>query len=182
MLKKDKTKTQQDFHAKMLSDCKTILDKYNIKSILSGSALLGIIRDGDLIPWSPGCILIVDFDKIKRYQNKIIPDLKEKGFKITRHFKKRSNFKIRVDKKIFNIEITGYSHKKDFWWRSSGKRIKTIPDSFFKNTTDIEFKGCIYQAPEKIDKFLTHLYGNWRKVIKSEIRHSYKAQTHTRYK
>ncbi len=182
MLTIDKNPKQQKFHADMLADCKRVLDKYKVKSILSGSALLGVIRDNDLIPWSPGCILIVDFKEVKPFEDKIKGDLLKKGFRIARHFRKPGNWKIRADKNIINIEITGYNLKNHVYSRSSGKRIKVIPSRYLKNLIEIEFKGMKYNIPVDYEKFLTHLYGNWRKVIKSEIRHSYKAKSHTRYK
>lgn len=183
MLPFNKNKKQQKFHAQMLADVKETLDKFNVTSILSGSALLGIVRDGDLIPWSPGCILIVKFLEVKMVENKIKANLEKKGFKIKRHFKKVNNWKIRVDKGKFNIEITGYNYqKRKFWYRSSGKRIKTIPSKFLRNLKVIEFRGVKYNCPKDTDEFLTHLYGDWKKVIKSPVRSSYKAETHTRFK
>jgi phosphorylcholine metabolism protein LicD len=180
----DKTPKQQIFHAKMLEDVKETLDRYNVTSILSGSALLGIIRDGDLIPWSPGVILIVYYSKVKPVENKIKADLIKKGFRLTRHYKKAKNWKIRVDKKKWNVEIVGYdlSDNSKNYYRSSGKRIKIIPAKYFCFLKEIGFKGVIYKCPEDVDGFLTHLYGDWKKPIKSENRSSYKAKTHTRYK
>jgi phosphorylcholine metabolism protein LicD len=178
----DKTPDQQNFHGKMLADVKLILDKHKVTNILSGSALLGIVRDGDLIPWSPGCILIVKFSDVKLKEFKIIDDLKSAGFKIKRHYKKSSNWKIRVDKGNYNIEITGYDKQRDHYFRSSGKRIKTIPLKYLDNLTKIKSKYGKFICPKDTAGFLTHLYGDWRTVIKSEVRHSYKAETHTRYK
>lgn len=178
----DKTPQEQKFHMQMLIDVKSILDKHKITNILAGSGLLGIVRDSNLIPWSPGVILIVFFDQIKEKNDKIISDLKEKGFKITRNFKKAKNYKIRVDKGKFNIEITGYSNHKKYYFRSSGKRIKTIPKKYLQELGYIEFQGNKFTCPQNIDGFLTHLYGNWKIVVKSKNRHDYKAKTHTRYK
>ena len=83
-----KTEEEQQFQADMLAECDTILKNNNIQPVLTGSALLGAYRDGDLIPWAFGTVLLVmDYDRVVKLEEKLKTEFINAGFKIHRHFK-----------------------------------------------------------------------------------------------
>jgi phosphorylcholine metabolism protein LicD len=174
----DKTEEQQRFHAKMLSDCKSVLDRYSIKSILSGSALLGMLRDGHLVPWERGLLLIVDFDDICIAQVAIVNDIKELGFEIRKHFPGKLNFKIQSWKKEFDIEIAGYYKEGGFYFRKTRHRLRNIPEYYLKDANQtIKIYNTEYIIPNDPDSYLTHLYGDWRTTIRSNDPADFRANT-----
>ena len=175
----EKTEEEQIIHAVMLSDCYFICAKHGLNPILSGGALLGAVRDKGLISWSMGAIIIVDSDIAIKKQDEILSDLEKSGLKITRHFRRRKNWKIRADIGILNIEIVGYFRQQKFFVRDTGTRLKIIPAHFFENLTSIELHGARYSCPADCDEYLTHLYGNWKTPIKSNNAGDYRASSHT---
>jgi len=177
----DKTEKEQKFHAQMLADCKSILDKHGVISILSGSALLGAYRDGELIPWQTGIILIVDSEDIEKKQNRIKKDLIKKGFIVKKHFTTKNNFKIQIRKSKFTVEIVGYYKNGKNYERKTKKKIRTVPIEFFTPPFgEIKIHGVKYNTPKDIAGYLTHLYGDWRTPIRSPYPSTFRAKTHCR--
>jgi hypothetical protein len=174
-----KTEKQQIFHAKMLSDVKNILDKYNIICILTNSALLGVYRDGDMIHHCPGAVLTTFYDQIKPLEFKIIEDLKKLNFKILKHFINKS-WKLKVGKEGLNIEIVGYQESKKFYYRQMKRKKKVIPKKLLKPPfSKIKLRGVVYNAPPNIEKFLNYLYNDWTIKLTSDTSpSSYKTTKH----
>ena len=176
-----KTEKQQIFHAKMLSDIRDILEKNNITAILTGSALLGARREGDLLAHCPGVVLSTFYDQIKPKENSVISDLKNAGFKIEKHFINR-NYKIRVSKKGLNAEICGYSEAKKYYYRKIQNKTKIIPKKLLSPPWgSIELRGKLYKTPHNIEKYLRYTYKNW-KVKMTGTPSSYKTNKHMRIK
>jgi len=174
----NKTEQQQIEHLKILQDTKLILDKYKIKNVLSGSALLGMHRDGNLIPWCHGVVLIVFYDeKLVSLAESIVEDLKQQDFKIVRFSNKKNNWKIRAGKGQLNIEIMGYSKEGDFYYRKANKRERNIPSRFFDEPLgEITMNdGNTYPCPEDIEGYLDHLYVTWETPIRTDSRADYRS-------
>ena len=177
----EKTEAEQAQHAAMLSACNVICKKHGMNPILSGSALLGIVRDGDMVPWSLGAVLIVDSVEAVKVDDKIINDLRAHGLKIKRYFPKKENWKIRADAGKFNVEITGYYRLGDNYVRNTGTRYKVIPAHFFDDfTVDMILRGTKYCAPRDTESYLSHLYADWKTPNKSRHAGDFRNPEHTR--
>jgi phosphorylcholine metabolism protein LicD len=177
----EKTEDDQKKHAAMLSACNVICKKHGLKPILSGSALLGIVRDGDMVPWSMGAVLIVDSEKAIKVDDKIINDLRAHGLKIKRYFREKENWKIRADAGKFNVEITGYYRLGDNYVRNTGTRYKIIPAHFFDGPLlDMDLRGTRYKTPWNLDGYLSHLYADWRTPNKSRHAGDFRNPEHAR--
>jgi len=176
---KDKTEREQQEHADMLAECKHILEKYNIPVILTGSALLGAYRDGDLVPWCPGVVISSYYKPLARNENAVIDDLKNAGFKIKRHLKNDENYKIRVIKNNLNVEILGYAKNKKYFYRKLSSKIKQTPKRFFtKPFGQITVRGETYNTPKDIEGFLEWVYVDWKTPTRSKSPSTYKTKKH----
>lgn len=175
----EKTELEQQQHIKMLADARDILNKHGVFYLLSGSALLGSARDGDLVKWCMGTVLIVKYDDVKKKENLIIEDIKKSGYKVTRHFKRHSNWKIRFDFGRINIEIVGYKKKNTVFRRKYKQFFKIIPAVFWKKPyKEVIIRGEKFQCPGKKIKYLIHLYGkNWVTPIKTKKTSLMRAKT-----
>lgn len=166
----EKTEKQQQEHIDMLCEIKYILDNLGIKNILTGSALLGMTRDDDLIKWCYGAVLIVFIKDVIKIQEKIIDEIKKKKYKIKKFNKSKTGWKIRADKGILNIEIAGYFKDGNYYKRISNNRERKIPIKFLENLKKIKIRNNIFLCPAETENYLTHLYDNWRVPVKSEKR------------
>jgi len=168
----DKTEEHQVAHAQMLSDAQDILLSFGVVPILSGSALLGAVRDGDLLPWQTGVVLIVKYEEIKPYIFDIVNTINEKGYKITKFFKHKKEFKITMMRDGLLIEITGFHLNTDNnkYERKCRSKYKSVPDYFFNPPyKQIDIRGIFYNCPFETEKYLELLYTkNWRTPIKSD--------------
>lgn len=172
-----KTEAQQAFHSRMLSRVRDILEKNNITAILTGSALLGARREGDLLAHCPGVVLSTFYDQIKPKEDKVISELKKAGFKIEKHFINR-NYKIRISKKGLNVEICGYSEAKKYYYRKLQNKTKIIPKKLLLPPWgSIELRGKTYKTPHNIDKYLIFTYKNWKAKM-TGTPSSYKTKKH----
>lgn len=169
----DKTEEQQITHARMLSDAQDILLSFGVVPILSNSALLGAVRDGDLVPWQTGVVLIVKWDDINPYMFDIINTINTKGYKITKFFKHKKEFKITIERDGLVVEITGYHYNKDNnkYERKCRSKYKSVPDYFFNPPYEqIEIRGTKYNIPLNYTGYLKLLYGNdWQTPVRSSI-------------
>lgn len=163
----------------MIADCRDILNSHGITAILTNAALLGAFRDGDLIPHCYGAVLTTFRNEIKPKEKKVIEDLKQKGFKIVKHFI-NNNYKIRVDKGKFNIEIVAYSEDDKCYYRQLKKKRKVIPKKLLKPPyTKIKLRGEVYDAPHNIKKFLRFMYVDWTvKLGSGSAPSNYKTKSH----
>ena len=71
---------EYDTKVKLLKDFKEILDKYNIEFFPTGGTLLGIFRDGHILPWDPDMdfgVWYEDYDKLVKTKS----DFEKLGYK-----------------------------------------------------------------------------------------------------
>jgi hypothetical protein len=177
---KNKTPEQQAQHFEMLCEVSTILNMLCITNILTGSALLGLYRDGELRPNCWGVTLTCFYDQIKPKEELIKNHLKLKGYKIEKHFINR-NWKIRASKGQLQIEICGYSYNPDkkIYYRKIKNKIKFIPIEFLdKNMLFI--KNCFkFKVPFDIKKYLKFTYKDWKTPVNGRPSpSSYKTKKH----
>lgn len=176
---------------RFLNDITDILDKYNIKYWLDYGTLIGIMREGRLLPWDDDIDISIFEEDSELMVNKVLPEI-EKIFCCiqTRHVKEDlyplkkgmiSIFKVRNKKfKFFrgNVRLdiaVMYKYDENVYSVSFDKLHK-IPQELIREFDIIEFNGKSYRVPEEYDAYLTYCYGDWKQVNKS-----YNSETdHTR--
>lgn len=165
----------------LLSDVITIFESCNITYWLEGGTLLGLRREGRLLPWDNDLDISIhesEFNKLSLLQN----TLKKKGYRVrTRVFEKESDiFKkgnlrmIKIRTKRFFGLLKGnvcldvfikYTKNKKTYWEIANK-VKNVPSEYYDTFKTLDFKGKSYAIPELTDAYLTYRYNDWQTPVK----------------
>lgn len=165
---------------KMLRDVTGILEQNGIPYFLDAGTLLGIVREGRLLPWDNDLDLAItrEFEE-KLLSLKLKFALRGYRLRVKRFARDAGPFKageVRLVKVatrkffLFNIHRLMDIYIKrpigdELCWTEGGKKIllKAIPARFYEQTKTIGFKGKSYSAPADCEAFLAHHYGDdWR--------------------
>jgi len=162
----------------MLRDVVEILESENIPYTLEGGTLLGIIREGRLLPWDndldltitrPYCPRLLSIRWkfwLRGYRTRI-----RKSKKDTWYSKKGSPriLKIQTTKFIFlkgvslmDIFIKDLVGERYYWTVSEKTVLKSVPRPFYEKLTKLIFEGKFYNIPEDYDTYLKLRYGEWQ--------------------
>jgi phosphorylcholine metabolism protein LicD len=168
-----------DIARKMLKDITNLLDELEIPYVLEFGTLLGIIREGRLLPWDTDLDISITDDVLE----KLIKN-KRKIWKLgyrtrIRYFKKEIGSYKAGDIRILKIQT-----RKFFVFKNKGlldifvmKReegghtfvvgetpsvLKTIPLTYHDTTTTIDFDDKTYKIPKLYENYLEYIYGDWR--------------------
>ncbi len=165
----------------LLSDVITIFESCNITYWLEGGTLLGLRREGRLLPWDDDLDISIhesEFNKLSILQN----TLKKKGYRVrTRVFEKDLDvfkkgdlrmIKIRT-KRFFGIlkgnvcldVFIKYTKNEKTYWEIANK-VKNVPSKYYDTFKTLDFKGKSYAIPELTDEYLTYRYGDWQTPVK----------------
>lgn len=173
---------------KILIDVVNLLDKYNVDYHLEGGTLLGLVRDGDLLPWDHDvdisilCKDALSFLKLRK-------NFFLKGYKVTIR-KSLDDFGpiVNGDYSVFKVKpILPYmlqifypkekenyivldvfvktSNETHIFWQAKGKVMRV--DSRYYNTFEIVCAlGRTFKVPNHYKDYLTEKYGDWSVPIK----------------
>ena len=165
----------------LLSEVTSIFESCNITYWLEGGTLLGLRREGRLLPWDNDLDISIhesEFNKLSLLQN----TLKKNGYRVrTRVFEKDSEvFKkgdlrmIKIRTKCFfgilkgnvclDVFIKYTKNDKTYW--GIADTFMSVPAKFYNSFKKIKIKGKNYSVPERTDEYLTFRYGNWQTPIK----------------
>ena len=152
-----------------LLDFKEVLDKYNVVFVFIFGGLLGLIRQGDFIPYDTD-LDVACFDESKRRDHwklaKIKEELKQKGFYVVSNdvCYLHNDFFIREGEKI---EIWWFDKIDDEWIFGNTVR---YPAHYFDKLDEIDFLKTKFKVPSNAEEFLKLTYGkNWKKPKKDAI-------------
>ena len=62
-----------------------------------------------------------------------------------------------------------YSKKKDIFWRTD----LSIPSKFLLNLSKFNFLDRQFNCPNNVEEFLTFIYGNWKKPLRTSNKKVY---------
>jgi len=166
---------------KLLADVITIFESCKVTYWLEGGTLLGLRREGRLLPWDNDLDISVhesELGKLSGLRN----TLEKKGFRVrTRRFTEDSDvfrkgdlrmIKIRT-KRFFgmikgnvclDIFIKYTKDEKTFW--EIANKVKNVPSKYYATLKNLEFKDKSYTIPELTDEYLTYRYGDWQTPVK----------------
>ena len=175
----------------LMFDIAELLNKNKIMYHIDHGTLLGIIRDGEILPWD----IDIDFAVTSRDKDKIIDILKKYLPLYKNIYVKNNNWAFEINYQAIKLEkdfenkpmiITIYnkaSHNKDnntilgldlalkysfqenIYWIVSKRRLYCRADICFP-TKDYKFKGKNLKIPYDENTYLRSLYGNWKIVVK----------------
>lgn len=155
-----------------------LLQKHDIAFCLDGGTLLGIVREGRLLPWDYDLDLFVrgeDASKIRALKWQLlrlgfrlnkrktlssfgpIPNDAPRVYKI-KSLRKYDGQRLTIDL-IFKYADEGHYH----WVVGINPPVhKKVPRKFYDQFGSIEYKGYAYPIPHQVDEYLKYRYGDWR--------------------
>jgi len=153
---------------RVLQEASDILKATGIKFWLTGGSLLGAVREKDFIAWDDD----VDLDMLEEEFVGVMGELKEKlmeaGFVVrltdSKKFPKMAFFKDGQ-----KIALGALHDDGEYRTRPAYK----YPAHFFNEKEKIDFKGRQFLVPSPPEKFLEHVYGDWRTPKRSDIDEEY---------
>lgn len=171
---------------KILFSITSIFDQNHIPYHLEGGALLGIVRDKDLLPWDNDIDISVPSESGFK-----IPKLRLKLFFLGYHISTRKSlvnagpikqggysiFKIKPLVAYFirwfipnyeSIVMDVFIKTKDkthTYWQAKSK-VMRVDNKFYQGFDSIEYNGQTLRAPNFYEDYLTEKYGDWSVAVK----------------
>lgn len=157
-----------------LKICK-ILDILKINYFLTSGILLGAVRDNDFIKWDWDIELSVFANDFYPNIDLISNKLQESNFKIDKIIRDKDNSKIdfigSYSKEVTNYTIYAYKYSRirDVYWRKE----LTIPSKYLNKLSKLNFLGRQFNCPLYINEYLTFVYGDWKKPLRTSNKKVY---------
>jgi phosphorylcholine metabolism protein LicD len=173
---------------KVLFDVLDFCDSQNIDYYLEGGTLLGLVRDGELLPWDHDIDLSISVNDVEKFvANKKL--LAKKGYRLTSRkihediggFKKGQYRVFKVKKRIPSIlkAVLPIFHKymvvadifvkaddeTHTYWQAMEK-IMRVDKIYYSKYETIKYLGQRIKVPYKYKDYLTEKYGDWSFPIK----------------
>ncbi len=167
---------------KMLADIAELMFKADVEYIVDGGTLLGIVREGRLLPWDTDIDLSIRSDQaeklikqrwrlwLKGYRTRVKYLKKDIGpFKAgqVRIIKVQTHF---MGIKKHDIADIFVKYKYDGEYLNLVGKTELItwafPVKFLEQHQFVELNGKKYMAPVDLDEYLTLLYGDWKTPVK----------------
>jgi phosphorylcholine metabolism protein LicD len=167
---------------RMLERVTEILNACDINYWLEGGTLLGIRREGRLLPWDNDIDISMMIDQ-KPKLDAFYSSLEQNNYRVKTRFFEHSKspfnegdirmIKIR-EHRFFGL-IKGpvcldifikYPKKENAYWEIDNK-VKSVPYKFYKRFKTVSFKNFDYSILEDTDGYLTYRYGNWKTPVKN---------------
>ncbi len=163
---------------RMLIDTADILNAGKINYFLDAGGLLGLIRDGDLIPWDDDLDLSIPVTELPRLR-KLYGRFRKRGWRIkedsfmpadgpcwhkgdSRSVKVRNSYFLCFGRGRIVMDVTLTYRHDGYFWRGAMGKIWRIPAVYFDRHDTIEYAGRQIRIPDQVESYLTFLYGNWR--------------------
>lgn len=166
---------------KLLADVISIFESCEVTYWLEGGTLLGLRREGRLLPWDND--LDISMHSKESHKLKLLMQtLKKKGFRVrTRIFDKDSAVFVKGNLRMIKIRtkrffgllkgnvcldvFIKYTENEKTYWEIDNKT-KNVPSKYYASFKNIEFKGKPYVIPNFTDEYLTYRYGEWQTPVK----------------
>lgn len=144
----------------------TSLSKYNIEWLLGFGTILGIYRDGSLIPYDTDVDILSFVEHEASITTKVVDDLKQYQITPIRYIEGAI---ISFAYNEVYLDVYLYRAVDDMFVMGEQEQLK-VPKKYLKPLyTVIDWKGCQWPAPYPIENYLEHHYGNdWKLPIKNK--------------
>ncbi len=154
---------------KGLVEIRDILNGLNIEYFIGGGTLLGIVRDGDFIPWDWDAHINLKTEDVFDKKEQMIESFIDKGFSVAKRDFSRENFKIVLTKYNTDYELMGWFIEGSLRHRRHYK----LPDKFFKNPSKKKLRGELYTCMSLSEEYLKYKYGEWQKPLRTCNKNKY---------
>lgn len=162
-----------------------ILDHQGITWCLESGTLLGIVREGRLLPWDNDLDLFVpasDLEQLLRARwrfwllgfkvivSRVSEDygaLRQGDVRIVKVRSRSWGFRRSQDKLLIDFFIK-YPDEQYYYWSVGERDVvnKKIDRRFYDQMDKVEFAGRHYPIPCDVEEYLTRRYGDWRTPVK----------------
>lgn len=176
----------RDILFKNMLEVKEVLEKYSIKYCLSHGTILGIYRDGDLIPWDDDVdIALLDISQRNIVAIDCRKELIDKGFFIPKlGDKNKPVIGVGVEPNMpwYDTVLIKDGEKIEGWWfdrvthNEEGFYIYDEPRSgwdlkheakYYDTLSTISWRGTIWPCPNYIEDYMVMMYSSsWRRPQK----------------
>jgi lipopolysaccharide cholinephosphotransferase len=176
---------------KLLFDVVDTFDQCNILYHLEGGTLLGLVRDGELLPWDHDVDISIPAEELVKMDG-CFHKLFKKGYKVTKHKSKidfgpirKGNYQIlkvkpfwiSILKLFFPFFRRSYvvldifiktSDKKFTYWQAMGSVMK-VYKHFYDSYEEIEYFGRRFKVPVDYKSYLREKYGDWTITVEDWV-------------
>ncbi len=163
---------------RMLLNTADILNAGEINYFLDAGALLGLVRDGDLIPWDDDLDMSMPVTELPKFRKRY-NQLRIRGWRVTedsvmpadgpawkrgdpRSIKIRNRNALFFGRGRIVMDMTLTYPKGDYYWRGAMGKIWRIPRHFYDRHAHIQFGGKPIRIPYQVEDYLKFLYGDWQ--------------------
>ena len=176
----NRTKEEKKRQGEIIGEVRDILAGKGIFPVLNTGTVLGIFREGDFIDWDWDTEFFLLYEQVKDMQEELQEALTKSGFETKMTRAEKRNWKIKVQKEHWKVELCAWSAEGDRYVRkmNGGKSVYSIPRRYMEDLQTVVFYDHMYFMPSDYEGFLTHLYGDWRKPRKTKKRREYCASAY----
>ena len=155
-----------------------IIDLLNEKQVpyyLEGGALLGIVRDGDLLPWDNDTDLSINYEDHKSFHI-AASEISRLGWRCKiRKFRKNNVFATKADIRVLKVSDYWLGFKSgrtrldiflkyrinDYRYWSAAGALMRIDNKYYDGCEFIEWNNRNLRVPKNYRDYLTEKYGDW---------------------
>lgn len=163
---------------RLLLDAVDIFNAASLPYMVDAGTLLGLARDGDLIPWDDDIDLVLPVDALPALR-RLYGQIRRRGWQISRIYGTKTSceawkvgdpcvVKLRSRGKLFfnpgdtQLDITIlHQHGDSYYWAVANK-VCRVPRKYFDTATYLEYHGRRVRVPHALNEYLTLNYGDWR--------------------
>jgi LicD family len=166
---------------RMLLAISAVLDACGVRYHLEGGTLLGIARDGDLLPWDNDMDLSIPAEDYPRFAEKALPRLFLKGLRTSkRRFPSDQPMWRRGAVRMIKVRtrrllvlrgspcldvFVKFRHDGHVYWQA-GEKIMRVPADIYDADSSLQWQGRALRVPKAYERYLELKYGNWRTPVK----------------
>jgi lipopolysaccharide cholinephosphotransferase len=164
---------------RLLRDTAEILNSAGITYFLDAGALLGLMRNGDLIPWDHDLDFLMPVTELKKFQD-TFPEFRRRHWRVTmdslmpadgpawqkghrRCVTIRNRNAIYVGRGRLVMDVSLLYKKKGHYYRGAMGKIWRIPGKFLDAHEFVEFVDRNIMVPAHTAEYLSYIYGDWKK-------------------
>lgn len=159
----------------------TALNEHKIPYFLEGGTLLGIVRDGDLLPWDNDTDISVNAEHLDDFMN-VAQIAKDLGWRVKiRYFEEDTPFAAKGAPRAIKITDTWlgkfrgltrmdvfikYPMENYMCWTAAERHMR-VEKHYYEDCDFIAWNGLQLRAPKNHSDYLTEKYGDWSKTVKN---------------
>lgn len=190
-IKQNSLKANKNEALSLLFDTTRALDECGVIYHLEGGTLLGLVRDGDLLPWDHDLDISI-LSKDRYIAERALKKLFYKGYRVkSKYFLagkyaleesghriiKIKKYKSHVFRGILSLfkrkpltpitldVFVKYSDSENTYWQASSK-VMSVPRCHYESHDNVSFMGVELKTPNKVEEYLTLKYGDWKVPVK----------------